>query len=152
EEDRFLPEGPREFLVHGLLALCWVNIQTDKDSKHGEIHIESEYQASRVPAPRRPGFLLPLHGGNRVLVGLEKELRLCDLDEGAWLEPPATIPDDNPRTIINDAEIVPGGKAIVFGTKDVQFKDPIANLYLYTVDDNRVSLLADKQTCSNGKI
>ena len=47
---------------------------------------------------------------------------------------------------------MPGGKAIVFGTKDMQFKEPIANLYLYTVDDNRVSLLADKQTCSNGKV
>ena len=64
----------------------------------------------------------------------------------------ATIPDDNPSTIINDAEVVPGGKAVVFGTKDTQFKEPIAILYLYTVDDSRVSLLADQQTCSNGKI
>jgi len=62
------------------------------------------------------------------------------------------IPDDNPRTIINDGNVVPGGKAVVFGTKDTQFKEPIANLYLYTVDDNRVSVLADRQTCSNGKV
>jgi sugar lactone lactonase YvrE len=62
------------------------------------------------------------------------------------------IPDDHPRTIINDAEIVPGGKAIVFGTKDTQFKEPIAHLYLHTVDDNRLSVLADKQLCSNGKV
>jgi sugar lactone lactonase YvrE len=64
----------------------------------------------------------------------------------------ARIPDDNLRTIINDAEIVPGGEAVVFGTKDTIFKEQIANLYLYTVADNRVSLLADKQLCSNGKV
>jgi sugar lactone lactonase YvrE len=40
----------------------------------------------------------------------------------------------------------------VFGTKDTIFKEQIANLYLYTVDDDRVSLLADKQLCSNGKV
>ena len=69
-----------------------------------------------------------------------------------WYEPLISISDTNPRTIINDAEIVPGGRAVVFGTKDTLFKEPIAELYLYTVDDNRVSLLADRQTCSNGKV
>src|SRR5262249_2811846 len=64
----------------------------------------------------------------------------------------ATIPDPNPRTIINDAEVVPGGRAVVFGTKDVKFADPIAELYLFTLDDNAVSLLAPRQTCSNGKV
>jgi sugar lactone lactonase YvrE len=87
-----------------------------------------------------------------VLLGMHKALCCFDLLEVNWSEPLATIPDENPRTIINDGEVVPGGKAIVFGTKDTQFKEPIANLYLYTVDDNRVSLLADKQLCSNGKV
>jgi sugar lactone lactonase YvrE len=90
--------------------------------------------------------------GNVVLVGVEKQLRVCDLAEGTWSEPLATIPDDIPRTIINDGEVVPGGKAVVFGTKDTQFKEPIAHLYLWTVDDNRLTVLADKQTCSNGKV
>jgi sugar lactone lactonase YvrE len=85
-------------------------------------------------------------------VGLDKELRLCDVLNADWSPPLATIPDHNPRTIINDGNVVPGGKAIAFGTKDTEFKEPIANLYLYTVDDNRVSVLADKQTCSNGKV
>ena len=98
-----------------------------------------------------PGSALPATR-ERLFVGLSKELRACGLADGEWLGPLATIPDDDPRTIINDAEIVPGGKAVVFGTKDLKFKDPIANLYLYTVDDNRVSLLADNQTCSNGKV
>ena len=39
----------------------------------------------------------------------------------------------------------------MFGTKDVRFADPIANLYLLTLNDHRVSVLADQQTCSNGK-
>jgi sugar lactone lactonase YvrE len=73
---------------------------------------------------------------------------------GAFSEPLATIPDHNPRTILNDAEVVPGGRAVVFGTKDTQFdkEAKLAQLYLYTVEDNRVSVLADKQICSNGKV
>ena len=63
----------------------------------------------------------------------------------------ATIPDANPRTIINDGEVVPGGRAVVFGTKDVRFADPIAHLYLFTLDD-RLTTLADGQLCSNGKV
>jgi sugar lactone lactonase YvrE len=105
-----------------------------------------------VACPGRPGFLLPLATENQALVGLDKELRLVDLWEGTWSEPLARIPEDDPRTIINDGAAVPGGKAIVFGTKDTKFKDPIAHLYLYTVDDNRISVLADRQTCSNGKV
>jgi sugar lactone lactonase YvrE len=89
-----------------------------------------------------------------VLAGVEKGLRVCDLVSGEWSEPVATIPDHNPLTIINDGNVVPGGRAIVFGTKDTEF-DPeakIAFLYLYTVEDNRISVLADKQICSNGKV
>jgi sugar lactone lactonase YvrE len=66
--------------------------------------------------------------------------------------PLAAIDDENPRTIINDGEIVPGGRAVVFGTKDVQFAEPIAHLYLFTLDDHRISVLADGQVCSNGKV
>jgi sugar lactone lactonase YvrE len=155
EEGRFLLEGPREVVVSGAPALAWVNIQTSPTSDHGEIYVA---QLDRFPSaaahrsPARPGFLAPVAPGNRAIVGQGKELRLFDLERGAWQNTLAAVPDDNPRTIINDAEIVPSGKAIVFGTKDLQFKEPIANLYLYTVDDNRVSLLADRQTCSNGKV
>jgi len=155
EEAGFLPEGPRMMVVGQEKVLAWVNIQTGVDAQTGDLHAhhtENAVDDLRVPCPGRPGFLLPLSGRNRTLVGVGKSLRTCDLLEGKWSEPLATIPEANPRTIINDAEIVPGGKAIVFGTKDTQFKEPIANLYLYTVDDNRVSLIADKQICSNGKV
>lgn len=156
EEDRFLPEGPRWLALEGRAALAWVNIQLAADRPEGEVRVHFPGTTGgddlQLPAPGRPGFLRPVQGGSDALVGVEKDLRLCDLLEGAWTDPLATIPDAHPRTIINEAEVVPGGKAIVFGTKDTQFKEPIAQLYLYTVDDNRVSVLAEKQLCSNGKV
>ncbi len=155
EERRFLPEGPRRMVVNGEQVLVWVNIQTGVNVLTGTIHAhhtDNPRDDFSIPCPGRPGFILPILGGGKALVGLEKQLRICDLVEGKWSEPLATIPDHNPRTIINDGEVVPGGKAIVFGTKDMQFKEQIANLYLYTVDDNRVSLLVNKQLCSNGKV
>src|SRR5256885_1649598 len=76
---------------------------------------------------------------------------MLDLATGSWTNL-ATIPDQNPRTIINDGAVVPGGRAVVFGTKDKQFKDPIAALYLFTVADRRVNVPAGGQVCSNGKV
>jgi len=141
--------------VSGHPVLVWVNIQTAATSISGTInahHTEDPLDDFSMPCPGRPGFVLPVLGGDCALVGVDKSLLKCDMDEGDWFPPLATIPDDNPRTLVNDAEVVPGGKAVVFGTKDTQFKDPIAHLYLYTVDDNRVTVLADRQICSNGKV
>jgi sugar lactone lactonase YvrE len=156
DEDRFLPEGPRWVMIQGRPALVWVNIQIGANEEEGDLHIHfpgsDGSDDCAVGCPGRPGFLLPLATENQALVGLDKHLRLVDLWEGTWSDPLAEIPDENPRTIINDAEVVPGGKAVVFGTKDTQFKEPLAHLYLYTVDDNRVTVLADQQTCSNGKV
>jgi sugar lactone lactonase YvrE len=152
EEDRFLPEGPRSVVVEGRVALVWVNIQTAADSTRGALHLRFWDNGERrvLPQPARPGFVLPTDQPGMVVVGREKEIGLLDLGTGAW-SAWAAIPDDNPRTIINDGEIVPGGRAIVFGTKDVRFADPIAQLYSMTLDDRKVWILADKQTCSNGK-
>jgi sugar lactone lactonase YvrE len=155
EDASYLPERPRVLTGGVCDVVAWINIQAGTDSRHGDIHgVISKFSGDdiMVRCPGRPGFLLPCPGGNRVLLGIDKSLRWFDLLEAEWSEPLVTIPDVNPRTIINDAEVVPGGKAIVFGTKDTQFKEPIAHLYLYTVDDNRVSVLADRQVCSNGKV
>jgi sugar lactone lactonase YvrE len=155
ERDRFLPEGPRPVTVEGEAAVAWVNIQTTADATTGSIWVkflaESDDQF-HLTAPGRPGFLFPTDRPDTVLVGLGKELRTCNLAEVEWSEPLATIPDANSRTIINDGEIVPGGGAVVFGTKDLRFADPIAELYLYTTDDNRLTTRAGGQTCSNGKV
>lgn len=154
-EGHFLPEGPREVVLRRHPAIAWVNIQDGPDAKTGSIQVHYTTPGMDrfvMPAPERPGFLLPTNLGQIVLVGLGKELRQADLLEGQWSEPLARIPEENPRTIMNDAEVVPGGRAIVFGTKDTRFADPIANLYLYTVGDDRITVLRDRQTCSNGKV
>lgn len=158
EADRFLPEGPRWMTLDGRPALVWVNIQLAPDATDGELHIHfpdtDGSEDAGVGCPGRPGFVLPADETNQALVGVTKDLHLADLQEALWSDPLATIPDDNERTIINDGEVVPGGKAVVFGTKDTKFDADakLAQLYLFTVDDNRVTLLADKQVCSNGKV
>lgn len=156
EEHRFLPEGPRivPYRVGGTGGpLWWVNIQTSSTVTQGTLHfrIWSQDCVVSIPLPKRPGLLLPTDDMFKLVIGREKEVGILSYETSQW-QVLGMIPDENPRTIINDGEIVPGGKAIVFGTKDVLFKEPTANLYLYTVDDNRVSLLADGQTCSNGKV
>lgn len=155
EGSHYLPEGPREVTLRKHPALAWVNIQDGPDATTGSIQVHYTTPGMDrfvMPAPERPGFFLPTSLPQVVLVGLGKTLRHADLLEGQWSEPLATIPDDNLRTIINDAEIVPGGEAVVFGTKDTKFADPIASLYLYTPADDRVTVLRDGQTCSNGKV
>lgn len=152
--DFYLGEGPQVVSVEGSPELVWVNIQTGDGAKAGAVHRHPLAGGldRRFDAPGQPGFLRAVANTNRVLVGVEKSLRTLDLVSGEWSEPLATLPDANPLTIINDGTVVPDGRALVFGTKDTKFKDPAAHLYLYTVDDNRLSVLASHQTCSNGKV
>jgi sugar lactone lactonase YvrE len=152
EADRFLPEGPRAVTVGGRPALAWVNIQTAADAAGGDVHVRFWDGGHRTYAqPTRPGFLFPTDRPDTLFVGREKEVGLLDLATNTF-RALAAIDDADPRTIINDGEVVPGGRAVVFGTKDLRFADPIASLYLFTLDDNRVSVLAGRQTCSNGKV
>lgn len=153
EEDRFLPEGPRATDTLGPDGVIWVNIQTAPDAKTGDLLLRpwgADHVAS-FSLPGRPGFVMPTDRPGVVLVGCEKAVGTYDLNAGRW-DPLAAIPDDNPRTIINDGEIVPGGRAVVFGTKDTKFADRIAHLYLFTPGDRRLTVLADGQLCSNGKV
>jgi len=152
EIDRYLPEGPRVLPDTG--NIIWVNIQTAPDAKAGSLHARSgTSSAPPHPLPSRPGFVFPTDRPGVVFVGCGKSVGTFDLNAGQW-QPLATIPDADPRTIINDGEIVPGGKAVVFGTKDTAFdrEAAVAHLYLYTVDDRRLSVLAGGMTCSNGKV
>jgi sugar lactone lactonase YvrE len=152
EADRFLPEGPRLVTVEGRPALAWVNIQTSPDATGGDIHLrfwDGEHRT--YSQSRRPGFLFPTDRAGTLLIGREKEVGLLNLTTNTFFGF-GTIGDLSPRTIINDGEIVPGGRAVVFGTKDMRFADPIAHLYLFTLDDHRLTFLAGGQTCSNGKV
>ncbi len=153
EEDRFLPEGPRPVVVDGRDAVAWVNIQIGVDATGGEVHVRfwDTHERRFFALPKRPGFLLPTSRPGFVLLGLEKEVGFFDLARGFW-QPLAAITDPDPRVIINDGEPVPGGGAVVFGTKDVRFAEPIAHLYMYTLADNRVTRIVDGMTCSNGKV
>lgn len=153
ESDRFLPEGPRPVTVEGREALAWVNIQTAVNSTSGVIHVRfwDTGELRTYPQAHRPGFLFPTDRPDRLFVGREKEVGALDLRTNSFT-PFATIPDWSSRTIINDGEIVPGGKAVVFGTKDLRFAAPIAALYLFTIDDRQITVLAGEQTCSNGKV
>lgn len=153
DEDRFLPEGPRPITLDGRDALIWVNIQTDPAATRGALHARyfDGDETAVWNLPGRPGFVFPTDRPGTVLVGVGKQVGTLDLETNEFT-PLATIPDADPRTVINDGEVVPGGRAVVFGTKDVRFADPIAGLYLFTLDDNAVSLLAPGQTCSNGKL
>ncbi|MCU0704558.1 MAG: SMP-30/gluconolactonase/LRE family protein [Fimbriiglobus sp.] len=146
--DGYLPEGPRSFGD----GVGWVNIQAGADATIGHIHTQSwAGNHHRYTLPARPGFWLPTSRPGVVLAGCDKVVGLFDLSSDEWT-PLAAIPDTHPRTIINDAEILPGGRAVVFGTKDTSFAEPLAHLYLFTIADNAVSVLAAGQTCSNGKV
>jgi sugar lactone lactonase YvrE len=148
EADRFLLEGPRE-IPNGVM---WVNIQTAADATAGDVWLRSWDGVTRsFRMPGRPGFVFPTDRSGVVMAGCTKTVGLFDLDTGTW-EPLVTIPDDDPRTIINDGEIATGGRAIVFGTKDTRFADPIAHLYLFKPEGRKLTTLADGQTCSNGKV
>src|SRR5947209_8107897 len=153
EADRYLPEGPHAVTVGGRPAVAWVNIQTAADATSGAIHLRfwDTGEMRSLPQPGRPGFFVPTDRPGVVLAGEDKQLGTVDLTTGAFT-PLATLPDDSPRTMINDGNVVPGGRGLVFGTKDVQFKDPIAHLYLFTPDDGKLTTLAGNQTCSNGKV
>jgi sugar lactone lactonase YvrE len=152
-EDRFLPEGPRVIQLKGREALAWVNIQRSATATAGDIHVlytdKQEHQV--FPQEKRPGFILPTDRENTLFVGMEKQIGTIDLNDNQFV-PLATIEDESTRTIINDGEVLPGGHAILFGTKDLQFSEPIGHLYLYNLEDRSLRVVADGQTCSNGKV
>lgn len=153
DEDGFLPEGPRSISLDGREAVIWVNIQTAPEAITGALHARfwDDGEQCLWKLRGRPGFVLPTNKPGTVFVGLGKELGTLDLESNEF-RVLGKIPDANPRTIINDGEVFPGGREIVFGTKDTQFADPIATLYHFALTDGVVSVIADKQICSNGKV
>ncbi len=153
DEDRFLPEGPRLVHVFGRDAIVWVNIATAPGATRGDIHLGflDTGERRRYALPANPGFVLPCEIPDTIFVGLGKAVGLLNLARGVWT-PLGRIPDTNPRTIINDGELLPGGRGVIFGTKDVQFKEPLGHLYLLTLPDQIITPLASGMTCSNGKV
>ena len=146
EEQRYLPECP---LVIGE-SLVWISIQYAADRPQGGINVLDLATRENVhhPLPGRPGFFAETADPGVLLVGLERRLVLYDLNRRAITETLAHIPDD-PRVIINDGIAIPGGA--IFGTKHLEFREPVAALYHYDHATRHVRELLGGQICSNGK-
>jgi sugar lactone lactonase YvrE len=97
------------------------------------------------PLPGRPGFFVETVQPGVLLIGIERRLVLFDLASGKVTETLVHLPED-PRVIINDGIAVPDG--VIFGTKHLEFNQPIAALYHY---GTALRELRGGQICSNGK-
>ena len=150
DEGKFLPEGPRAVGD----KIVWANIQTAADAATGQLYEADFADPNSVvlhELPGRPGFALPADQSGKWLLGIDHVIGVYDTTIGLWT-PLAMLPDADPRVIINDGEVSPDGSAVIFGTKDTRFEAPLAHLYLFTPADNRLTVLAEGQTCSNGKV
>ena len=149
---RFLPEGPRVLRNYpgGGAKLAWVAIQHGPDLLNGSINVldlaSGENQS--FPVNGRPGFFAETSRPGTLLVGLERRLAYFDLLTGELKESGVSITADE-RVIINDGLAVEGG--VLFGAKDLAFKEPIAALYFFDSQTRKVHTVFGGQTCSNGK-
>jgi L-arabinonolactonase len=146
EEHRYLPECP--LVIGG--SLLWISIQYGPDRPRGGINVLDLASRENVhhPLPGRPGFLAGTADPDVLLMGLERRLVLYDLNAAAIVKTLAHLPED-PRVIINDGIAIPGG--VIFGTKHLEFSQPIAALYHYDHATRSLRELRGGQTCSNGK-
>jgi sugar lactone lactonase YvrE len=145
DELRYLPECPLQ--LRGTNRLGWVTIQHGPGADHGSLNVLdlATLENRAYPMPGRPGFFAETAEPGILIVGLERRLVHFDLVTGTVLETLAELPED-PRVIINDGIAVPDG--VIFGTKHLEFKLPIAALYHY---GGTLRELRGGQICSNGK-
>jgi sugar lactone lactonase YvrE len=152
EELRYLPECPR--VLHNFPGpeplAGWVAIQHGPDRHEGSINLLNlrTRENTSFPLPGRPGFFVETDRPGVILIGLERRLVLYDLAAARLRETGIAIPDDE-RVIINDGIAIPGG--LLFGTKHLAFKLPIAALYHYDCRSGELAVAVDRQICSNGK-
>ena len=132
EDLRFLPECPRilRSFPGGAPLLGWVAIQHGPARGDGSINLLNlaTLGNTTIPLPGRPGFFVETERPGWLLVGLERRLILLDATTGQVRETGIIVPDDE-RVIINDGIAIPNG--LLFGTKHLEFRDPIAALYHY---------------------
>ena len=158
EELSYLPECPRAIGDN----LLWISIQYAADQPQGGInvlHLPSR-ENRHHPLPGRPGCRLQppevwcatscagTADPGVLLVGMERSLVLFDLKRAEVIETLAHLPEDE-RVIINDGIAIPGGA--IFGTKHLEFSQPVAALYHYDSATREARELRGGQTCSNGK-
>lgn len=133
--------------------VAWVGIQHGVESREGSVNLlnlDTRRNVSHI-LPGRPGFVAATDRPGVLLVGLEHELALLDISSDVPVLSGPRIPvTDDPRTIINDGLATPFG--VVFGTKELNIRDPLAHLYYYRYGAERVTVLRAGQVCSNGKV
>jgi sugar lactone lactonase YvrE len=153
EELRYLPEGPRVLRNYpgGGAKLGWVAIQHGAGVTDGSLNVLDLVSGSNtsVPLKGRPGFFAETTEPGVVLVGLEHELAYFDLRARTRGETLARIQADA-SAIINEGLVVDGG--VLFGTKDLEFRRPVAALYFFDFATRRLHMVLEGQTCSNGKM
>jgi len=149
---RFLPEGPRLLRNHpgGGAKLGLVAIQHGEDLHEGSINVLelASGQNRSFPLPGRPGFFAETTQPGQLLIGLERKLVLFNPLTGDLEETGIQATDDE-RVIINDGLAVDGG--VLFGTKHLEFNQPLAALYFLNSTTRRLHTVFEGQFCSNGK-
>jgi L-arabinonolactonase len=154
EQLRYLPEGPRvlqNFPGNNSKFLGWVAIQDAADATSGSINLLNleTLQNFTYHLPGRPGFFAETTTPGIVLIGLERRLVLYDLTTRTLYGTGIAVPE-NDRVIINDGLPIAGG--VLFGTKHLDFNQPLAALYYYDIRNAALTELVPEQFCSNGKM
>jgi sugar lactone lactonase YvrE len=146
---RHLPECPR-VLRHTPNQLAWIAIQHSPTSTVGSLNVLNldTLHNREHPLPARPGFFVETTKPGVLLVGLERRLVLYDLNTATLQELGVNVTTDE-RVLINDGLAIPGG--VIFGTKHLEFNQPIAKVYHFDAHTRQVREIIDGQICSNGK-
>ncbi|EMI52145.1 SMP-30/gluconolactonase/LRE family protein [Rhodopirellula sallentina] len=153
---RYLPEGPSALTVPGWMS--WVAIQHGVSVERGSINLLDLNTNTNhsFELPGRPGFAFAIADDQstsiptRFVAGIERSLGIFDATTQTWETFCDGVDEDVENTIINDGIV--HGDDILFGTKDLEFADQKAGLYLYRGHDRRLIRLRDDQICSNGKM
>ncbi len=147
-ELRFLPEGPYPL---GDNKLSWVAIQHGAEASNGSLNVLdlTTLVNQSYELPGRPGFAFPCSDGIKFVVGCERRLGFYSTRTGHWTPFGGEVDSDRSGTIINDGVVWEDN--LVFGTKDLEFANKKAGLYLFRGADQQLIRLRDDQICSNGK-
>jgi sugar lactone lactonase YvrE len=128
-----------------------VAIQHGADATNGSINLLNLDTGENFThyLPGRPGFFAETATPGLVLIGLERRLVVYDITTQTLHSTGFAVPE-NDRVIINDGLAIEGG--VLFGTKHLDFNQPVAALYHYDIGSSALTELIPEQTCSNGKM
>ena len=128
----------------------WVAIQHGPDASFGSVNVFDLSSRSNVshPLPGRPGFAFPTDKGNFV-IGCERTVGVFSPSSQRFETIIENLDQDCVGTIVNDGVTWDGN--LIFGTKDLEFREKKAGLYFWRGRDAKLFRLRSDQICSNGK-